>query len=93
MTVPQYVTKFNELARFAPHQVDMEERKARRFEQGLKPWLYDKITALQIDNYPKHINIHAQQEQKFQHYSRSKFPTQNKHNSKEYSYHSYDQNP
>lgn len=32
MTVPQYAAKFNELARFAPHQVDTEVRKARRFE-------------------------------------------------------------
>ena len=32
MTVPEYATRFNELARFAAHQVDTEERKARRFE-------------------------------------------------------------
>lgn len=43
MTVSQYEAKFNESAMFVPHQVDTEERKARRFEQGLKPWLYSRI--------------------------------------------------
>ena len=37
MSVEEYAAKFNELARFATHQVDTEARKARRFEQGLKP--------------------------------------------------------
>ena len=49
MTVTQYESKFNELARFAEHQVGDEERKARRFEQGLKSWLYNKVSVFQID--------------------------------------------
>lgn len=32
MSVLQYASKFNKLAKFASHQVDTEERKARRFE-------------------------------------------------------------
>lgn len=51
MTVAEYEAKFTELARFAPHQVDTERRKARRFEQGLKPWIYNKVAVLEIDNY------------------------------------------
>ena len=51
MTVPQYASKFNELARFAPHQVDTEERKTRRFEEGLKPWIYNKVAVLQLEDY------------------------------------------
>lgn len=51
MYVPQYAIKFNELARFAPHQVDTEERKARRFEQGLKPWIFSRLAVLQIDSF------------------------------------------
>ena len=46
MTVAEYAAKFNELARFAPHQVDTEARKARRFELGLKLWLYNKVAVL-----------------------------------------------
>lgn len=34
MTVAEYVEKFAEFARFAPHQVDTEKRKARRFDRG-----------------------------------------------------------
>ena len=39
------------MARFAPHQVDTEARKARRFELGLKPWLYNKVAVLQIPTF------------------------------------------
>lgn len=40
-----------ELARFTLHQFDTEERKTRRFEQSLKPWLYNRLLVLQIDNF------------------------------------------
>lgn len=50
MTVAEYVVKFNELARFAPHQVDTEARKARRFELGLKPWAQRGDAVLKIIN-------------------------------------------
>lgn len=46
MTVSQYAVKFSELARFVPHQVDTETQKARRFELGLKPWLFNKVAVL-----------------------------------------------
>lgn len=49
--MPQYAAKFNELARFAPHQVDIEERKTRRFEQGLKPWISNKLSVLQLETF------------------------------------------
>ena len=32
----EYATRFNELSRFAPHQVDTEERRMDHFEQGLR---------------------------------------------------------
>ena len=35
LSVMEYATKFNELSRFAPHQVDTEERRMDHFEQGL----------------------------------------------------------
>ena len=31
--------------------MDTEEKKTRRFEQGLKPWLYSKLSVLQIDSF------------------------------------------
>jgi len=36
MSVMDYAAKFNELSRFAPHQISTEERKMDHFEQGLK---------------------------------------------------------
>ena len=36
MTVMEYAAKFNELSRFAIHQVNTEERKMDHFEQGLR---------------------------------------------------------
>ena len=36
MTVMEYAAKFNELSRFALHQVNTEERKMDHFEQGLR---------------------------------------------------------
>ena len=32
----EYAAKFNELSRFAPHQLDTEGRKIDHFEQGLR---------------------------------------------------------
>lgn len=37
MSVVEYEAKFTELSRYASHHVQDEKRKARRFEQGLKP--------------------------------------------------------
>lgn len=51
MTVIEYAAKFNELARFAPHQVDTEARKARRFEQGLEPWIFSRVAVLRIQTF------------------------------------------
>ena len=36
MTVMEYAARFNELSRFALHQVNTEERKMDHFEQGLR---------------------------------------------------------
>ena len=36
LSIMEYATKFNELSRFAPHQVDIEERRMDHFEQGLR---------------------------------------------------------
>jgi len=36
MSVMEYAAKFNELSRFAPHQINTEERKTNHFEQGLR---------------------------------------------------------
>lgn len=37
LPIIEYEKNFNQLLRYAPHLVDMDERKARRFERGLRP--------------------------------------------------------
>lgn len=51
MTVAQYEAKFIELSRFAPHQVDTERRKARRFESGLNPWIAAKVAVFASESF------------------------------------------
>jgi len=36
MSVMEYAARFNELSRFAMHQLNTEERKMDHFEQGLR---------------------------------------------------------
>ncbi|XP_028083104.1 uncharacterized protein LOC114284405 [Camellia sinensis] len=41
MSVAEYKAKFTELARFAPHMVDTDYKKARKFEGGLDLEIFD----------------------------------------------------
>lgn len=56
MRVAEYETKFTELSRFVPYYVDTEEKRARKFEQGLKPWIYNKVAVLEISNYAQLVH-------------------------------------
>ncbi|KAF3445930.1 hypothetical protein FNV43_RR11107 [Rhamnella rubrinervis] len=47
----KYEWKFHELSCYAPHLVDIEERKARRFVKGLRLELYNAIAVLQLPTY------------------------------------------
>lgn len=51
MIVIEYESKFRKLLRFTPHQVLIEERKANRFEKGLKCWLYKLVASFELNNY------------------------------------------
>ncbi|KAK2986322.1 hypothetical protein RJ640_028980 [Escallonia rubra] len=51
MIVAQYEAKFTSLSRYAPHLVDIENRKARRFEKGLKRDIKNKLLALKLSTY------------------------------------------
>ena len=41
MTVAEYETKFTELARYAPHMIDTDYKKAKKFEGGLDLDVFD----------------------------------------------------
>lgn len=47
----EYEAKFTELSRFVPEYVDTDEKKAKRFQQGLKPWLRSKVAAFKLRSY------------------------------------------
>ncbi|XP_028062426.1 uncharacterized protein LOC114265792 [Camellia sinensis] len=50
-TVAEYDRAFTELARYAPHMVDDEYRKARKFESGLREPIQDWVNMLNMPTY------------------------------------------
>lgn len=51
MTVIQYESRFDELSRYAPHIIDTEARRAKRFEQGLRPELKKQVVPHRLRDY------------------------------------------
>ncbi|XP_028052527.1 uncharacterized protein LOC114257015 [Camellia sinensis] len=51
MTVAEYEAKFIELARYAPHMVNTDYKKARRFEGGLDVEVFDQVNVLKLVKY------------------------------------------
>ena len=47
----QYKAKFTELSRFAPQLIAIEEEKALKFQDGLKPYLKNKISIMKLGVY------------------------------------------
>ena len=47
----EYEAKFTELSRFVPELVSTEEKKARRFYQGLRQWIQNQIVVLELTDY------------------------------------------
>ncbi|XP_028107654.1 uncharacterized protein LOC114306582 [Camellia sinensis] len=50
-TVAEYEAQFAELARFAPHMVDTDYKKARKFEGGLQGTILDRVNMLKLPTY------------------------------------------
>ncbi|XP_063947599.1 uncharacterized protein LOC135152058 [Daucus carota subsp. sativus] len=53
MSVLEYLSKFLELSRFAPHQVNTEARKCQRFQEGLKPQIRERVSLLELEQFDK----------------------------------------
>ncbi|KAL8124114.1 hypothetical protein AgCh_011935 [Apium graveolens] len=51
MTIKKYEKKLTELARFVGEYADTDEKRAKRFQQGLRPWLRSNIGALELRTY------------------------------------------
>lgn len=51
LSVAEYEAKFTELSRFVPEFVNTEEKKSRRFQQGLKPWIQNRVAIFECTDY------------------------------------------
>ncbi|XP_041025378.1 uncharacterized protein LOC121265774 [Juglans microcarpa x Juglans regia] len=56
LTVHQYAARFIELSRFTAYLIPHEEKKARKFEQGLNEKIYERIVGFQIRNFSELVN-------------------------------------
>ena len=50
-SVIEYKRKFTEWARFVPEYMNTDEKRAKRFQQGLKPWIRSKVTMFELSTY------------------------------------------
>ncbi|KAL8514640.1 hypothetical protein ACS0TY_013648 [Phlomoides rotata] len=51
LSVTEYERKFNQLSRYAPHLVEIDARKARRFERGLRSEIRGILAGANLSNY------------------------------------------
>ena len=51
MIAAEYETKFTQLSRFAFDLISTEERKAFHFQDGLSPFLKDKLPFHKLETY------------------------------------------
>ncbi|XP_074355811.1 uncharacterized protein LOC141695467 [Apium graveolens] len=51
MIVEEYEKKFTELARFVGDYMDTDEKRAKRVQQGLNPWLQSRVAAFELATY------------------------------------------
>ncbi|XP_034674472.1 uncharacterized protein LOC117905697 [Vitis riparia] len=56
LTVAQYKAKFTELSHFAPQLITTEDEKTLKFQDGLKPYLKNKISIMKLSVYSKVVD-------------------------------------
>ncbi|XP_028083299.1 uncharacterized protein LOC114284562 [Camellia sinensis] len=56
LTVAEYEAKFTKLARFTPHMVDTDYKKARKFEGGLSNDIQERVNILKLPTYVDVLN-------------------------------------
>ncbi|KAF5458851.1 hypothetical protein F2P56_022851 [Juglans regia] len=56
MTVQQYVARYIELSCFALYLIPDVEKKTRKFEEGLNNHIYERVAALQIQNFSELVD-------------------------------------
>jgi hypothetical protein len=56
MSMNEYVTKFTQLSRYAPHEVDTDEKKQDCFLNGLNDGLAHALEAQDFENFQGMVN-------------------------------------
>jgi hypothetical protein len=56
MYVNEYITKFTQLSRYAPHEVDTDEKKQECFLNGLNDGLVYALEAQDFENFQGMVN-------------------------------------
>jgi hypothetical protein len=56
MTVNEYVTKFTQLSRYAPHEVNTDAKKQECFLNGLNDGLASALEAWDFENFKGMVN-------------------------------------
>jgi hypothetical protein len=56
MSVNEYVTKFTQLSRYTPHEVDTDEKKQECFLNGLNDVLAYALEAIDFENFQRMVN-------------------------------------
>jgi hypothetical protein len=56
MSVNEYITKFTQLFRYAPHEVDTDEKKQECFLNGLNDGLAYSLEAWDFENFQGMVN-------------------------------------
>jgi hypothetical protein len=56
MSVIEYVTKFTQLSRYAPHEIDTDEKKQECFLNGLNDGLAYALEARDFENFQEMVN-------------------------------------
>jgi hypothetical protein len=56
MFVNKYITKFTQLSRYAPHEVDTDEKKHECFLNGLSDGLAYALEARDFENFQGMVN-------------------------------------
>jgi hypothetical protein len=56
MSVNEYVTKFTQLFRYAPHEVDTDKKKQEYFLNGLNDGLTYALEAREYENFQGMVN-------------------------------------
>jgi hypothetical protein len=56
MSVDEYITNFTQLSRYAPHEVDTDEKKQEYFLNGLNDGLAYALEARDFENFQEMVN-------------------------------------